>query len=756
MRYDMRRLAKLSLIFLGLLFLLLLLLGRRAKQETASGPEGEKITAQDVEILLDALDGGLIFPQGGEESAGIGEAAVKVGHSNEAGEAGNRSKKAVTGDDLDEVTVRSPYFTYGQYEALCAQFAGADFSLPDFSDRYEPAHSLLKEDWYKAFRILLAHLDKESAIWETTVFLLKVDENKKEAYTETGAMQGAFSYCSEAFADNVFQEMKVYIKNDVLLTIVEVLPEDHYLGNVWVMEVTGDRLDCFYRQVVFSAEVSGAKNSQLPEREQIADLTFRDGLLVQAKEQREKVHGRLLRLSETELEIEGEGVFALAEDAAFYKLYGNLAALSRNDLRVGCADTDFVLKKGKVCAGLVSERKEADRIRVLLKNTAAGSSFHDAVTLTVDGEKTVLRKKDMKVGERRTYQSENLTDKVLVELENSTREDPFYRGSMECLRMEEGIVVVNELPLEEYLYGVVPSEMPASYPAEALKAQAVCARTYACRYILHAGLPALGAHVDDTTSYQVYHNIAENASTTTAVKETDGLLLTYQGEPAENYYYSTSCGADPEEESLREEENFRTFIETVHKEDAEWEEPWYRWTYQVEKLDEKLLYKRLQERYQAVPSQILTRTKGGNYASEPIEKTGRVKSIAVTGRGEGGIAQTLVIETQQAVYQVLSEYNIRYVLCDGESAVTRQDGSESVQRTLVPSAFFVMDTNVKTGKGGETVVGYTLTGGGFGHGKGMAQNGAKALGKQGASCEEILAAYYPGCTVRSAADINKD
>lgn len=727
MRYDMRRLVKLSLIFLGLLFLMMLLLGRRAKKETASGPEGEKISAEDVEILLDALGGSLKFPQCEAKTAGT-----------------------TAGRNLDG------YFTYGQYEALCVQLSGEDFTLPDFSDRYEAAHGLLKEDWYKAFRILLAHLDEKSSVWETTVFLLKVDEGKKEAYTENGAMQGAFSYCSRSFADHVFQEMRVYVKNDVLLTIVDVLPEDHYLGSVWVMEVTGNRLDCFYRQVTFSAEASGEILSQMPEREQIADLTFRNGEIVQAQEQREKVHGRLLRLSEKELELEGKGVYELAEDAAFYKLYGNLASLSRNDLRVGCADTDFVLKKGKICAGLVSEREEADRIRVLLKNTAAGSCFHEKVTLTVDGEKTVLRKRDMKVGERRIYQSKNFTDKIRLEFEGCTREDPAYRGSVECLRMEEGIAVINELPLEEYLYGVVPSEMPASYPEEALKAQAVCARTYACRYILHAGLPAFGAHVDDTTAYQVYHHIGENASTTTAVKETDGLLLTYQGEPAENYYYSTSCGADPGDETLREEASFRQFIEASHEEDIEREEPWYRWTYEVSEFDEKQLFTRLQERYRAVPSMILTRTEGGNYASEPIERMGRIRSLAITERGAGGIAQTLVIETEQAVYHVLSEYNIRYVLCDGKSAVRRQDGSEIVQGTLVPSAYFVLDTLSKTGKDGETVVGYTMTGGGFGHGRGMAQNGAKALGKQGASCEQILAAYYPGCTVRSAADLNRE
>ncbi len=79
-----------------------------------------------------------------------------------------------------------------------------------------------------------------------------------------------------------------------------------------------------------------------------------------------------------------------------------------------------------------------------------------------------------------------------------------------------------------------------------------------------------------------------------------------------------------------------------------------------------------------------------------------------------------------------------------------------MQQTLVPSAFFALDTVSEPGNEGENEVGYSLTGGGYGHGKGMSQNGAKALGKQGASCEQILAAYYPGCTVRSAADINSE
>lgn len=764
MGFDGKQLAKLALIFFGLLFIVCLFLGRRQVQEKTP-PEGERITVEDVAILLDALGVSFSIPKSGAE----GQEQT----------------------DQDESQKESEYFTYGQYLALCESLAKEEWGLPDYGERYEPEQALLKADWYEAFRILLARLDTESSIWETTVFVLRVDEEAAEAYTESGAMQGACHYCSAAFAENELQEMRVYIKGDTLLTIVEVLPEDHYLGSVWVMENGDGTLDCFYRQTAFRAPLSGDVRKNPPEREQIADLTFRDGHVVVAKERREKIHGRLLRASAQELEIEDYGVYQIAEGMEVYKLYGSLKTLEQAQLRVGCTDTDFVVDKGKIYACLVSEEAGADRIRVLLKNTAAGSNYHETVGIGVDGEKIRLHKDQMTVGERRTYRSTNLTDKVTVEMEGSGRANHDYRGSVECLRMEQGIVLINELPLEEYLYAVVPSEMPASYPEEALKAQAVCARTYAYRYILRAGIPELGAHVDDTTAYQVYHNIEENASSTTAVKETDGVLLTYEGEAAGNYYYSTSCGAgtdvvswqggngeavpylkgvrvssaygeeeteetkagafdDFNTESLRDEAAFRQFITTVHEMDYEKEEPWYRWSYRVEELDEKKLFARLKERYASAPAFVLTKAEGDYYVSEPIGKSGKIRRIEIAKRGAGGIAQELNIETEKATYKVLSEYNIRYVLCDGKSAVRKQDGSETVPGTLLPSGFFVIDADYQAGNEGESVVGYTLTGGGFGHGVGMSQNGAKALGEQGADYGQILLRFYPGCEVTDA------
>ena len=103
-------------------------------------------------------------------------------------------------------------------------------------------------------------------------------------------------------------------------------------------------------------------------------------------------------------------------------------------------------------------------------------------------------------------------------------------------------MIVNELPLEEYLYAVIPSEMPTYYGLEPLKVQAVCARSYAYRHLIANSLSSYGAHVDDSVSYQVYNNIEENEDSVLAVKDTYGKVLEYDGDVITAYYFSTSCG----------------------------------------------------------------------------------------------------------------------------------------------------------------------------------------------------------------------
>ncbi|MCM1425012.1 MAG: SpoIID/LytB domain-containing protein, partial [Eubacterium sp.] len=509
---NLNNLLKLLAIIAGMIFLFWLWLHRMEYGGKLEEPEGEKISVEDVQILLQAL----MLPVTIEEENG-GE--MEENHENGGSENGGSGQINLT---------------YKQYKNIYEQIGGLEKQIPDFAGKYEEEHALLKEDWYQAYQLMLAYYDTHSSVWKTTVFILKINEEEKKAYTPNNE----YAYRSSSFADSAFSKEEVYVKDNELLTSVRVLDEKTILENVWVMEMSDDNgavtLECFYHQLTFPVTTK-----EKAKRELVADLTFENQELIRIQEKQEKIRGKLLSVSKDSIEIEGYGVYETDKNLEVYKLCGTLETQKKTDLMIGYDYTDFVVWENKICAGLVSREGEIDQIRVLLKNTADGGYYYEEAKVTADGEETVVRADELRDGERRIFQCRALTDKVKLEIEGITKEEPYYRGALEFYKTPQGMVIINELPLEEYLYAVVPSEMPASYPKEALKAQAVCARTYAFRYILHAGFADLGAHLDDTTSYQVYHNIAENTATTTAVKETSGMMLYYQGQLADNYYYST-------------------------------------------------------------------------------------------------------------------------------------------------------------------------------------------------------------------------
>ena len=118
------------------------------------------------------------------------------------------------------------------------------------------------------------------------------------------------------------------------------------------------------------------------------------------------------------------------------------------------------------------------------------------------------------------------------------------RGDVVALLHPSGVLLVNVLPLEDYLVGVLGSEMPKSFPLEALKAQAVAARTYALQKKLEQyGQPF---HPGSSVISQVYGGLkAEDPRTRAAVEETRGLVLTFDLQPIEAYFHS-SCGGKTE------------------------------------------------------------------------------------------------------------------------------------------------------------------------------------------------------------------
>ena len=200
-----------------------------------------------------------------------------------------------------------------------------------------------------------------------------------------------------------------------------------------------------------------------------------------------------------------------------------------SDICFGYSFTDIVLDEGSVCGILLAKEEAMEYIRVLLKNGDYNGNFHEQLTISGNtdftitygsyenriqetyraGEEVVIEcGSDYFHGDRVWVRPEALTGRLTLKNVGRSQGIPSYRGMLELVDTEDGIIVINEVLLEEYLYSVVPSEMPSKYPAEALKAQAVCARTYAYGHMEHAGYPQYGAHMDDSTSYQVYNNMS--------------------------------------------------------------------------------------------------------------------------------------------------------------------------------------------------------------------------------------------------------
>lgn len=667
----------------------------------------------------------------------------------------------------------------------------------EYEKRYKPEFQFLQEDWYRMYGELLAIYGLEDSIRQTNVTVLgcgmEVTDGEGVTLGEDRllAEEGEYFYQSNVFERNKYQSIRVYQKDETLLTVLETVGRGMDLENIWIMEAQeGKELQAFYKGYEIRFPYEKAEAGQ---REQIGDLAFSDGVLQRVKIKGEKISGKLLSMGNGSMEIEGRGKYPYEEGMAVYKLYGKLSQGERTDLRIGYDFTDFVLEDGVICAGLITRDEAMENIRVVIKNTGYGGAYHEKAEFTADTAFTVrygnydgMESREYQAGEVVSVGADSelfsgdriyiepvaLTGRIKLLSVERAQGNPAYRGTLEVARTGEGLVIVNELLLEEYLYSVVPSEMPASYPLEALKAQAVCARTYAYRHMLHSGIAGFGAHVDDSAGYQVYNNIAENAQTTKAVKETSGSLLYYGEELCGSYYYSTSCGFGTdtgiwksgseedtsylqakrigEEETgdmsreMTGEEEFEAFISEAHPSDYESGEAWYRWNYESKEVDGKRLLSAMKARYEVNEKLVLTLNEEGDFESKPVTKLGQIKDISVVKRGNGGVADELLIEGTENTFKVISEHNIRYVLNNGVSKVVRQDGSEVASPSLLPSGYF----SITTSKEDDIVVGYTLSGGGYGHGVGMSQNGAKEMAKKGFGSNEILTFFYQSCQVR--------
>lgn len=777
---NSRLLVKLLLICLGML-VIGYILAASIRMKQVKQPEGIYIRLQDAVLLLQTLDDGFMDTYGEDERY-------------------LQWQQELAADTESRLC-------YGQFCGMLrllqqeygTQRENIEKWLKHYDSKYQAEHAVLKEDWYQCYDALLTLTGMEDAVEKMQVTILGIGdevtdgEGKRLEEGQLLAEEGVFRYGSDEFEKNKYQVIDVYCKGEVLLTVRAVVNRNLQLDNRWLTEAeTGEWVQMFYKEHEIRVPF---ERSETKWREQVADLAFTDGALENVRVRKDKINGKLLSIRDGEIELEGLGKYPYIEGIKVYRLYAELSEGGLEDLRIGYDYADFVLEDGKICAGLLTRDEAMENIRVLIKNSGFSSAYHERIALTSDtaftvrcGSHAAMESQSYEAGEvvsfdrnseclkdNRVYiEPQALTGKIQLLSVERAQGTPSYRGKMEISASSDGLVLVNELLLEEYLYSVVPSEMPASYPLEALKAQAICARTYAYRHMLHSGLAGFGAHVDDSAAYQVYNNIAENAQPSRAVRETSGSLLYFGEDLCGAYYYSTSCGfgtdagiwkSDSREdtsylqaarigtekecsgESMKDEEQFKNFIEQVHASDYESAEALYRWSYEAKQIDKQQLLNAIRKRYEANPGLVLTKT-GKGYESQEIKALGELKNIYIACRGAGGVADELIIEGSRNTCKIISEYNIRAVLCNGEGKVLRQDGSEAAPSGLLPSAYFVIEVD----KDGDDVVGYKLTGGGFGHGVGMSQNGAKEMARRELTSEEILTFFYRSCEIRNVYD----
>lgn len=569
-------------------------------------------------------------------------------------------------------------------------------------------------------------------------------------------------------------------------------------ANVWIIGNDGNKIEAFIdgKKETFQTEYEISENIS----NVIGDLIVKDEKIIKITIKPDKLNGKVLSYTDEYIEIEDFGKIETDKQFKIYKIYDDIMAEMVSGILIGYSSTDFIVSDGIICAAIIKEETKPKDIRVILKNNDKGNIFHDVVKLTSDSDYILYygdKKKEYKAGYKINVKPSNkLLEDGRIRIETKAKDGkiqilslsraagtPEYRGKIEIDKNKEGLTIINELSIEEYLYSVIPSEMPVSYGLEALEVQAICARSYAYTQLSNNTYHAYGAHVDDSVSYQVYNNIGEYTVTTKAVDETRGLVMEYKGNIITAYYFSTSSGHTSsakdvwmsentipylegslqevnddktveavnnealevnEKLDLTKEDKFREFIKKSEIKTYDSEFAWYRWKVTMDISDVKrVIDKNLGSRYQANPDLIQTLQKNNTYLSVPIDTVGSIEKITIDKRATGGIATQITIIGSKNTIKIMTEYNIRTLLAPLYSNIIRQDKSIVENLSMLPSAFMVVDHNKENGK----LKSVTLTGGGYGHGVGMSQNGVKAMTEIGKSYDDILKHYYPGIDI---------
>lgn len=326
-----------------------------------------------------------------------------------------------------------------------------------------------------------------------------------------------------------------------------------------------------------------------------------------------------------------------------------------------------------------------------------------------------------------------------------------YKGIIEIAKSPSRknlFSVVNVLPLEEYLKGVVPNEMPVSFGLEALKAQTIAARNYAIR-------PRANSYkqfdICDSVQCQVYFGSnTEKPLSNQAILETKGLTGLYNSDLILALYSSTAGGyTESYDNAFTDPANNNEFVKPLPylkgkpdicglRELNDDESAYNFYTSYPNTFDVKSSYYRWERHWakneleEILTRNLLKQSKSG-LIQPKFEEKDRIKnllSIEVTERGVSGKAKTLKISAENGEWIVKKELTIRRVI--------EKEGKALPSANIAFKNEYDNDGNLSN---------INIFGGGYGHGVGMSQFGAGYLSLNGWSFDKILKHYYDGISI---------
>jgi len=670
--------------------------------------------------------------------------------------------------------------------------------------------------WVDLFVQYIADINEADSI--TTAQIIPIAHNAAAERITTNT--GPFSTTGINMGVYLDKEIKILHRGGEVLAILGQVTPRPTLHNVLVQNADAFGLTVFIGGAVRNY-VFGEGVTPLPEGTLIADITVYDNTILAATPAEAVIRGTLEQVGHRSIVFREWGAVPVRPQFSVYSLLdGAVIARSAADLIVGTDMADFHMTGGAVGAAIITSKPPPVDIRILIGTSNFAGLVHNNVSITATGPFTVQGSRNAEVlspgnvgdlppaqggrnhdgiqlaageifaapkdlmGHSRLYiQPLNPDDRLEIIGLARNQSTPLYRGILEIAHADGGFIIVNELPLEEYLYSVVPSEMPTHFGLEAAKVQAITARTFAIHQFYENRFRAFGAHVDDSVISQVYNNIPENETSIAAVRATAGLVLTYNGEVIRANYYSTSAGVtanfgevwamgsafpartppylasrlqfDPNDipdsdirsavRDLSQEENAALFFSTTDIPAFERHLPWFRW--QVRMTADELsssVNAALPLRQQATPGMIHTLDSAGVTTGRPAGNIGQVTDLEVTRRGQGGNAMEVLITGTVGQVRVQTEFNIRSLLAPQSATIIRENGSPVNGLSLLPSGFFTVQKETDTNG---NLIAVVFHGGGHGHGVGMSQNGANELLKLGYSYREVLMHFYPGVEI---------